>query len=86
MKHLLRCFVKMDVFEVNEVSKSLYNTSTNQLENDDYSGRCFAFSLSEEGMNHEITCFYNNVRQFYVVTVVKKLLEKFPFTSTFLSD
>ena len=89
MKRLLQCFVKIDVIEVDEVTKTLYDTVTDQLGNDNTfvvgdETTALAVSLSEEEMNHKITCIYNNVRQFYV-TMVKKMFEKFPFTSTFLS-
>ena len=42
-------------------------------------------SLCEEGMVPEVNVFFDHVRLFYI-TLVEKLIQKFPFNSTFLSD
>ena len=88
-KRLLRCFIKMDAIDLNDITKTPYDIATNQLGNDEVEigdeTRALSLGLCEEGMEAEVRSFFDHVRLFYSI-LVKKLIQKFPFTSTFLSD
>ena len=88
-KRLLRCFIKIDAIDVNNVTKTRYDVSANHLENGDVEfgdeARALAISLCDEGMEGEVNLFVDHAKLFYS-TLVKKLFEKFPFTSTVLPD
>lgn len=88
-KRLLRCFIKMDAIDLNDITKTPYDTAANQLGNDEVEvgdeAKALALGLCEEGMEVEVSSYFDHVRLFYSM-LIKKLIEKFPFTSTFLSD
>ena len=88
-KCLLRSFVNMDVIDLTDITKTPYDTAANQLGNDEVEvgeeARNLADSLREEGIEPAVNLFFDHVRLFYSI-LVKTLIKKFPFTSTFLSD
>ena len=88
-KRLLRCFIRIDAIDVNNVTKTPYDVSANHLENGDVEigdeARALAISLRDEGMEGEVNLFVDHAKLFYIM-LVKKLFEKFPFTSTVLPD
>lgn len=88
-KRLLRCFVNLDIIDLSDITKTPYKTSENQLENDEVDigeeTRTLAERLCEDGMEPEVNSFFDHVRLFYTL-LVEKIFQKFPFSSTFLSD
>ena len=76
----------MDAIDLNDITKTPYSIAANQLGNDevemDEEARALVDSLCEEGMEAETNAFFDHVRLFYT-TFVDKLIQKFPFNSTF---
>ena len=87
-KRILRYFVLVDI-DLTDITKTQFKDHSNQLDDEDLEiGEC-AWSLSvvmtEDGMTTEVTQFLAHVCTFYS-TFGKKLINKFPFNSSFLSD
>ena len=88
-KRMLRFFVLIERIDVADITKTQFCDINNQLDDGDpvigEASRSLVDSMIEDGMVPEVTRFFAHVRVFYS-TFVKKLVNKFPFTSTVLSD
>lgn len=88
-KRLLRCFVKLDVIQTNDITQTEYQDQENQLESHDLEigndARILALNLEENGFTNEVKRFHDHVRLFFS-KLVQTIFLKFPFNSTFLSD
>ena len=72
-KRLLRCFVKMEVINMDDITMAPYEDVVNQLENADIEvgeeARTLADSLCVDGMEPEVIRFFNHVRLLYSMFV-----------------
>ena len=85
----MRSFVLIESIDLNDITNTPYSIADNQLGNEvvdiGEEARKLVDSLCEEGMVPEVNVFFYHVRLFYT-TLGEKLIQKFPFNSTFLSD
>lgn len=88
-KRILRCFVKIECISTADITATLYDVRSNQVENADIEigqdARVLAVEMEEDGQFREIKAFLDHVRLFYEAFICK-LMKKFPFKSTLLSD
>ena len=88
-KRILRYFVSPEHIDVGDVTATKYEDCENQVSDDDLevgdATRTLALELTENGMEHVVSSFFDHVRLFYAAFVTT-LIKKFPFKSSLLSD
>ena len=88
-KRILRCFVRVECICTSDITATLYNDRSNQVEDAELEigqdARVLAVAMEEDGQHGEVQVFFDHVRLFYEAFICK-LLKKFPFKSTLLSD
>ena len=86
-KRILRYFVLVDSIDFTDITKTQFEDSSKQLDDEDLEiGECarsLSVVMTEDGMAAGVTQFLAHARIFYS-TFVKKLINKFPFNSSFL--
>ena len=88
-KRILRYFVIADRIDVADVTATMYQDRENKVMDDDLevgeTTRMLALELTEQGMEHVVSAFFEHVRLFYCA-FVSTLMKKSPFQSSLLSD
>ena len=88
-KRILRYFVIPNHIDIGVVTATRYQDRENQVSDDDLevgdATRALALELTEQGMEHVVSSFFDSVRLFYAAFVTT-LIKKFRFQSSLLSD
>ena len=81
--------MKVECICTSDITATLYNDRSNQVEDAELEigqdARVLAVAMEEDGQHREVQVFFDHVRLFYEAFICK-LLKKFPFKSTLLSD